>query len=158
MNRLLPLLSACLLLATSACGEGALPASGDPAKVTYAPALGVDLAAMNRSESGLYTQDQVVGTGATAEAGRIVQVHYTGWLADGYPFDTSRDGNQPFEFVLGAKPHRVIEGWEEGLLGMKVGGKRRLVIPSHLGYGPSGNYPIPPNAVLVFDVELLYAR
>ena len=158
MNRLLPLLSACLLLATSAC-DGSLPASGDPAKVTFAPALGVDLAAMNRSASGLYTQDQVVGTGATAEAGRIVQVHYTGWLANGSQFDTSRDGNQPFEFLLGANPPRVIAGWEEGLLGMKVGGKRRLVIPSDLGYGSQGSYPvIPPDAVLVFDVELLYAR
>lgn len=153
MNRLLALLSTCLLLAASACG----PDMGDPANVTFAPALGVDLAAMNRSDSGLYTQDQVVGTGTTAEAGRFVEVHYTGWLANGFQFDTSRDGNQPFEFRLGQDS--VIQGWEEGLLGMKVGGKRRLVIPSKLGYGSRGSYPdIPPDAVLVFDVELLYAR
>jgi peptidylprolyl isomerase len=156
MNRLLPLLSACLLLALSAC-EGGPPESGDPAKVTFAPALGVDLGAMNRSESGLYTQDQVVGTGAEASTGRYVEVHYTGWLANGVQFDTSRDTNVPFEFRLGYDP--VIQGWQEGLIGMKVGGKRRLVIPSDLGYGPEGNYPsIPSNAVLVFDVELLYAR
>ena len=153
MNRLLALLSTCLLLAASACG----PDRGDPANVTFAPELGVDLAAMNRSDSGLYTQDQVVGTGATAEAGRFVEVHYTGWLANGYQFDTSRDRNQPIDFRLGQG--NVIQGWEEGLLGMKVGGKRRLVIPSKLGYGSRGSYPsIPPDAVLVFDVELLYAR
>jgi peptidylprolyl isomerase len=156
MNRLLALLSTCLLLAASACG----PDMGDPANVTFAPELGVDLAAMNRSDSGLYTQDQVVGTGATAEAGRLVNVHYTGWLANGRQFDTSLDTNQPIEFRLGATPYpEVIQGWEEGLLGMKVGGKRRLVIPSKLGYGSRGSPPsIPPDAVLVFDVELVYAR
>lgn len=156
MKRLLPLLSTCLLLALSACGGGT-PDSGDPAKVTFSPELGVDLGAMNRSESGLYTQDQVVGTGAEATTGRYLEVHYTGWLPNGVQFDTSRDTNQPFEFRLGYTS--VIQGWQEGLLGMKVGGKRRLVLPSHLGYGPEGSYPaIPPDSVLVFDVELLYAR
>lgn len=156
MKRLFPLLSACLLLALSACEER-VPDSGDPAKVTFAPALGVDLAAMNRSESGLYTQDQVVGTGIEVTTGRYVEVHYTGWLANGVQFDTSRDTNQPFEFRVGYDS--VIQGWQEGLLGMKVGGKRRLVIPSDLGYGREGSYPaIPPDAVLVFDVEVLYAR
>jgi FKBP-type peptidyl-prolyl cis-trans isomerase FkpA len=158
MKRLLPLLSACLLLALSACEEGPPPESGDPAKVTFAPALGVDLAAMNRSESGLYTQDLAVGTGATeVVTGRYLEVHYTGWLPNGTQFDTSRDTNQPFSFRFGYD--RVIAGWEEGLLGMKAGGKRRLVIPSGLGYGSNGSPPvIPPDSVLVFDVELLYAR
>jgi FKBP-type peptidyl-prolyl cis-trans isomerase FkpA len=140
MNRLLPILSACLLLAVSACG----PDMGDPANVTFA--------------SGLYLQDLVEGTGDEARAGRYLEVHYTGWLADGTRFDTSRDTNRPFALRLGQNPPQVIAGWEEGILGMKTGGTRRLVIPSKLGYGQQGSYPIPPNSVLVFDVELLTAR
>lgn len=154
MNRLLSLLSTCLLLAASACG----PDMGDPANVTFAPQLGVDLAAMHRSESGLYTQDLVEGTGAEARVDRYLEVHYTGWLSNGTQFDTSRDSNQPLPLRLGQTPPQVIAGWEEGLLGMKVGGKRRLVIPSKLGYGEYGSFDIPPDAVLVFDVELMLAR
>lgn len=154
MNRLLPLLSVCLLLAASACG----PDLGDPANVTFAPELGVDLGAMHRAGSGLYTQDLVVGTGAEASTGRYLEVHYSGWLPDGTLFDSSRGTNRPLEITrLGVTP-RLIAGWEEGLVGMKVGGTRRLVIPSRLGYGPSGTSGIPANSVLVFDVELLYAR
>jgi FKBP-type peptidyl-prolyl cis-trans isomerase FkpA len=153
MNRLLLLLSASLLLLTSACGAD----SGDPTKVQYAPALGVDLSVMNRSASGLYTQDLVVGTGTEATNGRIIQVHYTGWLPDGTMFDTSRDTGQTFSFTLGQG--RVIRGWEEGLVGMRVGGQRRLVIPSELGYGETGSGgSIPPNSVLIFEVELISAR
>ncbi|WNG13351.1 FKBP-type peptidyl-prolyl cis-trans isomerase [Cystobacter fuscus] len=151
MTRPSPLLSLCLLLSVAACDTG----SGDPTKVTYAPALGVDLTAMNRSESGLYTQDQEVGTGLEATNGRRLEVNYSGWLPDGTLFDTSQD-RAPFVFILGQG--RVIRGWDEGLVGMKVGGKRRLVIPSDLGYGEQGNYAIPPNSVLIFDVELLSAR
>jgi FKBP-type peptidyl-prolyl cis-trans isomerase FkpA len=154
MNRRLPLLSVCLLLAVAACG----PDTGDPAHVKFAPALGVDLGAMQRTDSGLYLQDLVVGTGAEARTGRYLEVHYTGWLPNGTKFDSSRDSNQPFALRLGVEP-RVIPGWEEGLVGMKVGGTRRLVIPSELGYGAEGSYPvIPPHSVLVFDVELLTAR
>jgi peptidylprolyl isomerase len=158
MKRLLPLLSACLLLALSACDDGTVPDSGDPAKVTFASELGVDLAATNRSQSGLYTQDLVVGTGTTdVVAGRYLEVHYTGWLPNGTRFDTSRDTNQPLMFTYGRD--RLIAGFEEGLVGMKTGGKRRLVIPSDLGYGAYGSPPaIPPHSVLVFDVELLVAR
>ncbi|ATB34740.1 FKBP-type peptidyl-prolyl cis-trans isomerase [Cystobacter fuscus] len=151
MTRPSPLLSLCLLLTVAACGSE----SGDPTKVTYAPALGVDLTAMNRSESGLYTQDQVVGTGIEATNGRLLQVNYSGWLPDGTLFDTSQ-GRTPFSFTLGQG--RVIRGWDEGLVGMKVGGKRRLIIPSDLAYGEQGNYAIPPYSVLIFDVELLSAR
>ncbi|OJH34797.1 FKBP-type peptidyl-prolyl cis-trans isomerase [Cystobacter ferrugineus] len=151
MTRLCPLLSLCLLLTVAACDSG----SGDPTQVTYAPELGVDLTLMNRSESGLYTQDQVVGTGLEATNGRLLQVNYSGWLPDGSLFDTSL-GRSPFSFTLGQG--RVIRGWDEGLVGMKVGGKRRLVIPSDLAYGEQGNYGIPPNSVLIFDVELLAAR
>jgi len=80
-------------------------------------------------------------------------VHYTGWLATGKKFDSSLDRGSPFEFLLGGR--RVIAGWEEGVAGMKVGGKRRLVIPPHLGYGPGGRGIIPANATLTFDVELV---
>jgi FKBP-type peptidyl-prolyl cis-trans isomerase FkpA len=154
MRRLLPFLSACvLLLVASACGDSS---SGDPTKVQYAPALGVDLNAMNRSASGLYTQDLVVGTGTEATNGRTVSVHYSGWLPNGTLFDTSRGEDRAFSFVLGQG--RVIQGWDEGLVGMKAGGQRRLVIPSSLGYGEQAVGSIPANSVLVFDVELLSVR
>jgi FKBP-type peptidyl-prolyl cis-trans isomerase len=110
---------------------------------------------------GLTMIDHVIGTGATAKAGREVSVHYTGWLYDpnatdhkGQKFDSSVDRNQPFQFPLGAG--QVIKGWDEGVAGMKVGGKRTLIIPPHLGYGSRGaGGVIPPNAKLIFDVELL---
>jgi FKBP-type peptidyl-prolyl cis-trans isomerase FkpA len=155
MRPLLLSLSACLLLlALSACGDPS--EAGDPTKVKYAPSLGVDLDTMNRSESGLYTQDLQVGTGEEVTPGRTAFVHYSGWLADGSLFDTSRDNDRPFSFEVGAG--RVIKGWDEGLVGMKVGGKRRLVIPSELGYGAVGSGPIPPHSVLIFDVELVSLR
>lgn len=104
--------------------------------------------------SGLTYRDQVVGSGPVAVAGKTVSVHYTGWLTNGQKFDSSVDRGQPFSFPLGAG--RVIKGWDEGVQGMKVGGKRKLTIPSELGYGTRGaGGVIPPNATLVFDVELL---
>ena len=94
------------------------------------------------------------GDGAEATAGKNVSVHYTGWLTDGTKFDSSVDRGQPFQFPLGAG--RVIRGWDEGVAGMKIGEKRRLTIPSHMGYGERGaGGVIPPNATLVFEVELL---
>jgi peptidylprolyl isomerase len=110
------------------------------------------------TKSGLQYIDHVIGDGATAEEGRMVRVHYTGWLDDngkkGKKFDSSLDRKQPFAFLLGGR--QVIPGWEEGVAGMKVGGKRELIIPPHLGYGDAGaGALIPPKAKLIFEVELL---
>ena len=108
--------------------------------------------------NGLKYTDNTTGTGTEATAGKKVSVHYTGWLynngAKGAKFDSSVDRGQPFQFTLGA--HQVIAGWDEGVAGMKVGGKRTLIIPPELGYGARGaGGVIPPNATLMFDVELL---
>jgi FKBP-type peptidyl-prolyl cis-trans isomerase FkpA len=109
------------------------------------------------TESGLIYEDITTGTGATAQAGQMVSVHYTGWLTNGTKFDSSKDRNQPFNFSLGAG--QVIRGWDEGVAGMQVGGKRKLTIPPQLGYGARGaGGVIPPNATLVFEVELLNVK
>jgi len=106
------------------------------------------------SKGGLKIEDQKVGSGEAAKAGDAVSVHYTGWLTDGTKFDSSKDRGQPFTFQLGAG--RVIKGWDQGVAGMKVGGKRKLTIPPELAYGPRGaGGVIPPNAELIFEVELL---
>lgn len=115
---------------------------------------------MNTNPSGLQFEDSVVGSGATAQAGRTVRVHYTGWLwkdgVKGSKFDSSKDRGQPFEFDLGAG--MVIRGWDEGVQGMQEGGTRVLIIPPEMGYGARGaGGVIPPNATLCFEVELLKA-
>jgi FKBP-type peptidyl-prolyl cis-trans isomerase FkpA len=107
-----------------------------------------------RTASGLEIEDVQVGGGDTAAAGQHVTVHYTGWLTDGTKFDSSKDRGDPFSFPLGGR--RVIAGWDEGVQGMRVGGVRKLTIPPDLGYGARGaGGVIPPNATLVFEVELL---
>ena len=104
--------------------------------------------------SGLVIEELVVGQGAQASAGQMVSVHYTGWLTDGSKFDSSKDRDEPFEVPLGGR--RVIAGWDEGVQGMRIGGTRKLTIPAALGYGARGaGGVIPPNATLVFEVELL---
>ena len=126
----------------------AVAASADtsaPTKTTGKPVV---------TKSGLKYFDLKVGTGAEATTGKKVKVHYTGWLTDGKKFDSSVDRGQPFEFDLGAG--MVIKGWDEGVAGMKIGGKRQLQIPPGLGYGDRGAAGvIPPNATLIFDVELI---
>jgi peptidylprolyl isomerase len=155
---LTPALALVLALPLAGCGDDdgdAVTAPTGPATVantTYAPALGVDLTAAGwtRTESGLYyrTLGTPVTTGTPAVRGQSVRVRYTGWLADGRQFDAGI-----YPFTLGAG--QVIAGWDEGIAGMRVGERRRLLIPPTLGYGAQGNGPIPGNAVLVFDVELL---
>jgi len=109
---------------------------------------------ISKTASGLIIEDLVLGTGAAAATGHSVTVHYTGWLETGAKFDSSRDRDDPFVFPLGAG--RVIRGWDEGVQGMLVGGKRKLTIPPELGYGARGaGGVIPPNATLEFEVELL---
>ena len=104
--------------------------------------------------SGLQYMDKKIGKGASPKKGKQVTVHYTGTLKDGKKFDSSRDRDQPFSFTIGVG--QVIAGWDEGVMSMKVGGKRKLIIPPNLGYGASGIPPtIPPNATLYFDVELI---
>jgi len=114
-----------------------------------------------KTASGLTIEDLVVGNGATAAAGQRVSVHYTGWLDNagkpGAKFDSSKDRGQPFMFSLGKG--EVIRGWDEGVAGMKIGGKRKLTIPPNLGYGTRGaGGVIPPNATLLFEVELLAVK
>jgi FKBP-type peptidyl-prolyl cis-trans isomerase len=127
----------------AACSQSTPPTSGGGQEVTTA--------------SGLKYVDEVVGSGAEAKSGQTAVVHYTGWLLDGKKFDSSKDRGQPFSFPLGGG--RVIKGWDEGVAGMKVGGKRTLTIPASLGYGAAGaGGVIPPNATLRFEVELLDLR
>ena len=106
------------------------------------------------TKSGLKYVDKVIGAGPQPKIGQTVRVHYTGWLTDGKKFDSSVDRGQPFEFILGVG--QVIKGWDEGVSTMKVGSKRKLIIPSNLAYGKTGaGNSIPPDSTLVFDVELL---
>lgn len=150
--------AALALTLAAACGSDATSVRttpSDPATDTFAASLGVNLAQMTRKSADLYIQDLVVGTGTEATNGRLLRVTYTGWLANGTKFD-SNVGAATFPFTLAAR--EVIDGWDQGFANMKVGGKRRLVIGSNLAYGPSGRGAIPPNATLVFEVQLVQVQ
>jgi peptidylprolyl isomerase len=130
------------------------PAGTDSSKETKLPGAEMGSAKIEKTASGLQYADLVVGKGSPPDAGQTVVVHYIGWLTDGKKFDSSVDRGQPFDFPLGQG--HVIKGWDEGVAGMRIGGKRKLIIPPDLGYGARGaGGVIPPNATLVFDVELL---
>jgi len=157
MSRML--VAVALVLASNACGGGSSsaatsaapapqPIAGDIERTTFAPSLGVHLDQMTKRASGMYVQDLTPGTGSVATRGRSVVVRYTGWLPSGKQFDSGE-----ISVTLGT--NKTIAAWEEGLLGMRVGGKRRLVVPPNLGYGARGaGDDIPPNSVLVFDMEV----
>jgi FKBP-type peptidyl-prolyl cis-trans isomerase FkpA len=137
--------------AMAACDSD--PTGTDPREVTFAPELGIDLSTMTRTSSGLYYQDVEVGTGAEATTGKVVGAYYRGWLPNGTLFDQRQPPAEPFRFQLGVG--MVIQGWDEGVTGMNVGGVRKLVIPPSLGYGNPPIGIIPGNSVLVFQVNLV---
>jgi FKBP-type peptidyl-prolyl cis-trans isomerase len=133
-----------------------IPDPIDPAKDTYAASLGVDIASMTKTASGLYIKNEVVGSGAAAQKGDSVRVHYTLWLTNGTKVQSSKDGTGvPLEFLTGTTPLRVIPGFEEGVLGMQPGGIRQLVVPTALAWGSDGFPPVQPNANVVFRIEYL---
>lgn len=152
--------AAALLLATAAltaCGDVAGPSDrwAEPENIQFAASLNIDLAQMNRTASGLYWQDLEVGVGLAAEIGHTVIIHYNVWLPDGTLIDSSY-GKSPIEFPVHGGI--VIAGMDEGVVGMQLGGRRKLVIRPELAYGRRGRDPVPPLATLVFDVELISIR
>jgi FKBP-type peptidyl-prolyl cis-trans isomerase FkpA len=164
------ILIAVALLLPSACLSPTEPDTrwAVPEEIQFAPSLNVDLAAMTRTTSGLYLQDLEVGTGATAVVGSTIRVHYTGWFPDGTMFETTlTDKARCLEYRLSENTcleisllgmGTLIRGWDEGLVGMQVGGKRKLVIRPELAYGRNGKGVIPPLATLIFDVELIWVK
>ncbi len=164
------LLAAATAIALAACGEkpkvdapadaatppapavNAVAAAADPATTTFAPSLDIDLSKFTKTANGLYYRDLVTGSGTRADSGKALSVHYTGYLPDGTMFETSTTA-APIGFTLGIG--QVVQGWDQGIPGMKVGGKRQLVIPSALGYGDAGSGKIPGGAVMIFTVELM---
>jgi FKBP-type peptidyl-prolyl cis-trans isomerase len=157
-STLAPVSKALLLLAVFSANAACQRRVEEPESRVIVPVPSTESAAASsepaKAPAGLVKEDVKVGTGPAAKTGDHVVVHYTGKLTDGTKFDSSLDRNEPFDFALGAG--QVIKGWDQGVVGMQKGGKRKLTIPSELGYGKQGSPPkIPPDATLVFDIELL---
>jgi FKBP-type peptidyl-prolyl cis-trans isomerase len=145
----LRLFALCAVMGVSAC-LGDSPTGPRIETTPFAPGLGVDLDASTRTASGLYYRDITIGTGTLASVGSDVVVGYSGALPNGFVFDP---GDDPIDFIIGAGG--LVAGFEEGTVGMRVGGKRQLIIPPHLGFGSQPRQGIPPNSILVFTIELL---
>jgi peptidylprolyl isomerase len=155
-------------LAYGSSGQGAIPGNAilvvnvelvDPVAIetaTFAPTLGVDLTKSTKTANGVYVRDLTVGTGTAAAVGSVVSLRYTGRLASGAQFDSNVDSGSLLQFTVGLQ--QVIPGFEQGVVGMQVGGKRQIIIPPVLGYGTQANGPIPANSILVFEVELVSLR
>jgi FKBP-type peptidyl-prolyl cis-trans isomerase len=145
------------LVALAACSSSSTaPTTVDIESTTFAPSLGIDLTKFTKNSSGLYWRDLVVGAGTTAANGMTVAVHYVGNLPNGTQFDVNGPTATPFSFKLGIG--QVVPGFDEGIRGMKVGGRRQLIIPPELGYGSRANGAIPANSILVFTVDLVSAQ
>ncbi len=157
ITRTLRTAAAVSLITAAGCLDVAEPAPLVPIEQTnFAASLGVNLSASTKTTNGAYYRDIVVGSGAVVAQGQTLSVRYTGWLANGTQFDSNVNQSTPYSFRLGLRD--VIDGWDETLVGTRVGGKRQLIIPPSLGYGPYGYGPIPPNSVLVFTVEVIAAQ
>ena len=150
---------ALLPIAFAACLEGTTPTNPFPnvpiEEITFAAGLEVNLAQSTKTESGLYFRDITLGTGATATGTSTISVYYSAYFPNGQKFDEIISPSQPLVRTLGATPPQLIEGWEEGIVGMKVDGERQLIVPPELAYGSQGYLQVPPNAVLVFNVKLI---
>ena len=145
------------LALTSAClgGESVAPERSIE-ETTFASTLGVNLAASTKTANGVYYRDIVVGTGAVVASGQNISLRYTGWLSNGVQFDSNLSAGSPLTFKLGAG--EVIDGFDEGLAGVRVGGRRQIIVPPSLGYGAYDYGPIPGNSILVFNVEVVGAQ
>ena len=142
-------------MASGCQGSSDSPVAPNITSTTFAAALGVDLNASTKTATGLYYRDLIAGTGTAVSSGNVLTVRYTGWFTNGTQFDTNQSATG-FGFTIGAG--QVISGWDQGLIGMKVGGRRQLIIPPALGYGTAGSGSIPGNSILVFTVDVLTAR
>jgi FKBP-type peptidyl-prolyl cis-trans isomerase len=159
MHRGISSIAIALLVTTTACASassGAAPATRPMESIPFASTLDVNLAKMTRTPAGVYYRDIEVGTGPVIRGKEDLKVHYTGWLTNGVKFDSNTSDDQPLTVPLGRG--RAIKGWDDGLVGMRVGGRRQLVIPPELGYGSNRAGVIPPDAVLVFDIRVVSAK
>lgn len=149
---------AALSMTAAACATsgGPLPPARPIETINYAPSLDVNFARMSKTPGGVYYRDIELGNGPVIKARDDLKVHYTGWLTNGVQFDANTNDQPPLTVPFGRG--RVIKGWDEGLVGMRVGGRRQLIVPSELGYGSAHAGVIPPDAVLVFDIRILSAK